>query len=247
MSRLLPLIYLLVLALSATACTEDFFVDTEPLERELLGVWIAAERDDITVLNAYNAEAQDRWQGNRERFADSSLSPAERGALRLTDRWMRELDVAVTTGDLPRVRYQLRELRAAVRELRGPVVADHPADLLYAFDEQWGWVSDISHDQMMCLVEWSEYEDAYREARSTWRRFGGLPLVSHRDLFPGYGDNAGAVEFSRTELDREFAEFERLLERGNHSLTTRTTEEIERRFFDHLALLIGYPVAVEAF
>ena len=246
MSRLLPLLWLLVLTLSATACTEDFFVDLEPLERELLGVWVAAERADTAVLVDFHAGAQRQWQRTRQRFAGITLSPAERTALRATDLWMAGLDGAVRGQNLPRIRHQLRQLHATVRELRGPVATDHPADLLYTFHEEWGWVSEISHDQMMCLVEWSEFEDAYRAARSTWRRFEGVSPGYHRELFPGYATAAVEAEVSHTALLRELEEFERRLATGNHTLTTQLTEEVERLFFDHLALLIGYPIGEPA-
>ncbi len=238
-----PLLFLALipLYLLSVGCSEETFVQLEPLERELLVVWIAAERNDLTVLQSENARAQQSWQKAQKKYAAMPLSPAETDALQVTDRWMSRVDASVKEGKPEQVKEELMRLHHKLRELRAPFYDGHPADYVYVFHEQWMWVEQISHDQMMCLVEWSEYEDAYRFAKGSWSQFRSTAMQQPNVLFPGLHANAAEAEFTGVEVDRELDRFEILLSTGNHTLTTTTTEEVRRRFFDHLAILVGYP------
>ncbi|WP_104418208.1 hypothetical protein [Neolewinella xylanilytica] len=233
----------LLLFACLTGCTEDFFVDLEPLERDLLGVWVAAERQDTTSLSIFNDRAQLIWRRNGRKFAGMTLSREEQVAIRLTEVWMKGLDEAVEFRNFRQVDHQLAQLHATLRELRAPLVEAHPADQLYAFDDRWGWVEEISHDQLMCLVEWSEYEEAFQAAKTTWRHFRTLAPGHAENLFPGLAATAPEAEITAIAVDAELVLFEDILSLGNHTLTTETCGTVRQRFLDHVAVLIGYPEA----
>ncbi|WP_116108642.1 hypothetical protein [Lewinella sp. IMCC34191] len=222
-------------------CTEDFFVDLEPLERELIGVWVATERQDSSSLAAFNGGAQLIWQRNYRKYAGMTLSQEEKVALRLTEVWMNGLDAAVRQGNFRQIDLQLAQLHTTLRELREPYADRHPADLLYEFDDRWNWVEEISHDQMMCLVEWSEFEDAFRFALTSWEGFRSQASRRGGVLFPGIGRAAPAAERTALAVDEELEHFRELLTRGDHTLTTASSEAVRLRFLEYVAVLIDYP------
>ncbi|CAH1000708.1 hypothetical protein LEM8419_01842 [Neolewinella maritima] len=241
--RVLVLLTVFPVFLLLLGCTPDRLQDTAPLEHQLLVAWVALERGDPDVLREYTAAAARSYQRLRSSYSSAELSLAERQGVRLMNLWMQGLQHAVANGEPYRARRQLRQLRDQLSVLRPAYGVDDPADLLYAFDRQWEWVEEISHDQMMCLLEWDEYRDAYRTAYRSWRRFQQLPPVYAERTLPGRMRNSNAAEYAGLQLSRSLDAFDAALHEADHRYMAAASEEVRDHFIQYLSVAVDYPVA----
>lgn len=241
MIRPLTILVLLISLLLPQSCAEDRWPDYAALERDLLIVWVALEKEDRPVMREYTAAATLSWRKLRSELAETGLGTEEKVALKLMDLWLLGLRNAVDNDQIREVRSQLRHLHNQLRGLRPDYGVDHPVDLLYGFDAQWKWVEEISHDQMVQLLEWNEYEDAFDRADENWVKFKNQsPAYAQRTL-PGLTGNSGMSELSGTRLTAALADFEQLLREANHEGMGRESERVRARFIDYLAVAVGYP------
>ncbi|NJB87681.1 hypothetical protein GGR26_003465 [Lewinella marina] len=242
---------LLLIALAPAAgmlfsCSPDQQMDADKLERQLLIVWIATETDDPTVARAATAAALRNWNELRTAYLRVSPTAQERDVLRRIDLWMVGLRNAVDNAPAHRIISHLNQLHNNLGELRPQYGMDHPLDLLYAFSRQWDWVSEISQDQMMCLLEWGEYAVAYQQARNHWDRFQAIPPVYAAGTLPGRLSRSTTTEHAALRLTNALADFERQLAEANHGPMATSAAHVRTEFFHFLAAAVMYPAEVAA-
>ncbi|MCP9234580.1 hypothetical protein [Lewinella sp. JB7] len=229
-----------------SSCTEDQRIDFSSLERQLMIVWIATDWHDASVQMAYNALAQQSWRQLREKYVSLPLTGQERDMVRMFDLWMAGLSTSLDNAQVQNTIMHLQQLRHALHDLRPQYGVNHPADVLYDFYYQWEWVEEISHDQLMCLVEWNEFRDAYHRAARQWQAFLP-PAMAYRDhLFPGLATATAQAENARVEMNVALAEFEQLLQQADHSLMAAPSKDVHDQFFYYLAVLTDYPFTAPA-
>ncbi|MBB4079093.1 hypothetical protein GGR28_001710 [Lewinella aquimaris] len=233
-------------SVSGGSCTEDQRIDFSPLERQLMIVWIGTEWNHKSVVTAYNSLAQHSWRQLREKYVSLPLTDREKVVVRMFDLWMTGLNASLDNGQSQTVAMHLQHLRNALQDLRPQYGIDHPADVLYDFIRSWEWVEEISHDQMMCLVEWNEYRDAYERAAEKWQESAALTVGYSDHLFPGLTRYSAQAENARVTLSVALVEFGELIQRADHGLMAVPSEEIRDHFFYYLAVITDYPFAAPA-
>ena len=234
-------VLLLLLGVLPLACTADHWPDYRPLERQLAVVWVAAELRDEVVLDTYSERALRHWRSLRKQAGP--LAPAERLALHQLDLWLLGLRNAVAARQYPQVLAQLQRLRYQLGELRKQQGGDDPLDELYGFAREWQWVMEISEDQMMCLLDWPEYVDAYASARQRWTRFQrSAPLRAERTL-PGLHRRAAAAERAGVALSAALTAFEEQLARADHAPMAEAGRRVHEHFIAYLRVAVEYPTS----
>ncbi len=237
---------LLLSSVLFVACTNDHWPDYAPLERQLLVVWVAAEKGDYPVMREYTVTATRSWERLRSEPGELLMGPDETEALRLMDLWMLGLRNAVANEQAYGVRTHLRHLHNQLRGLRPEYGIDDPLDLLYGFDARWEEVEETSHDQLMGLLEWQEYEGSFYRAQETWTGFQRYaPGYTERTL-PGLTANGAAAEYAGLELTRVLNDFEQLLSLADLAEMAPASEQVRTRFLAYLTVVVGYPGEVTA-
>ena len=237
---------ILSLSVLFISCTSDGWSDYTPLEHQLLLVWVAADQADSSAVRAYTATAVRSWDRLRSMSGELTSGSDETEALRLMDLWMLGLRNAVANAQANAVRTHLRHLHNQLSGLRPEYGIEDPLDLLYGFDARWEEVEAISHDQLLDLLEWQEYEDAFHRARENWIDFQRYPPGYTERSLPGLTANSGASESAGLELTRALDDFERLLTLADHTEMARASEAVRARFLDYLTVAVDYPPGAAA-
>lgn len=240
-SLLLLTITFALTTLTLSNCSADEWRTGTKLERELLIVWVAAHRDDTNVMKDYTLRANQEWADLRNHYDQMPLSIRERQTMRMMDAWMAGLTNAVQYGTPRRVLVHLAQLQQHLRALRPEYGKEHPVDLLYAFDEEWRWVEQVSHDQMMCLLEWHEFGSAFHYADRSYGRYKALPKISADDLLPGLSKQSIAAENAGLALTTALGDFESLLEQADFTPMEAASDQVRAAFIDYLSVAVDYP------
>jgi hypothetical protein len=230
------------LALLPFACSSDTLVDPAPLEHELMVVWVALERGDTAVQQRYLASARKNWRAFRNTYRSGPLSKEEQGAIFMADLWLLALKAAVDNGHSSGALNHLRRLHRTLSTVRIRTEGEHPVDRLYDFRTDWQWVLEISEDQMMCLLDWPEYADAFRTANKHWQRYQLYPPTYAGTALPGLGRHAERAEHAARALTEELAAFERDLLAANHGPMGAAARAVHSRFIEYLTVAVDYPL-----
>lgn len=236
--RLGPAVFLLALF----SCTTDQLVKADNLERELLITWVALERNDFAVAKSFNQSTQQSWAASREQYKDVPLTASQQRSVTLIHKWMDNLDFCVRYGQRDNALISIQLIQHEIRTVRPRSGQPHPADLLYSFYLDWQEVREVSHDQMMCLLDWNEFEGLYELADKEWHTYQNAQ-GQHSDglTFPGLGSNSLQAEQGAVALSKSLDEFAESLREGNHTLTRAPGDKVHRLFIDYLAVILEYP------
>lgn len=244
--RLLLAAALLPASLYFSGCTPDQLPQLDKIERQLLVVWVALEKDDPATARTAVTAANRKWNDVRTTFASQLLSRQEMEMLELTDVWLLGLRNAVNSDELHRASRPIHQLQQLMMGLRPQYGVDHPLDLLYAFHAQWDWITEISNDQMLCLLEWGEYELAFREARDLWTRYQSTPYTLSGNILPGRLTHSTDTEFAALHLTEMLDAFEEHLGAADRTVMPAAADRVREGFFAYLATAVDYPPRVAA-
>lgn len=234
---------MLVGSVGLPGCTEDQLLDMESFERNLMLSWIAVNRKDGQQLSTFNAAAQREWSTIVRSYGNHLMRPELRDAAVRVGFWMPMLNDAVAAVHFPRATMLINLIQNELRVLRSQYGIRQPADDLYDFYFQWQDVVAASNDPMICLLEWSEYEERVDMATRTWQSFITTNPRFSSYLFPGYGRNAQNAEAGGVAISQKLSAFVSLLDQSNHTLAAEPSRKIDTLFFDYLITITAYPEA----
>ncbi|MFK8164015.1 MAG: hypothetical protein AB8H12_16340 [Lewinella sp.] len=237
-------LYLLPAILFATilsSCTNDQLVEVAPLERDLLIVWIALERGDEANARNYHQAAQVKWGKLRQKFRMAPLTEAEKRSVAMVNLWTNNLELSFRHDQPKNALVNILHLQHQLKTLRPRYGIVHPADQLYEFNYLWDQIRETCEDQMMCLLEWKEFEGIYERAEDQWRAYQKTrPL--HNDLvFPGLTNNSASAEYNALALTQALEAFGQQLGSANHTILTEPAGVVKAAFLDYVAVIVAYP------
>lgn len=233
-----PAVFLLALF----ACTPDQLEEADQLERTLLITWVALERNDFKTAAAYSEQAKNIWRANSPHYREVTLTSSQHRSLELLQEWMDNLDFAIRYGQRDKALNTIRLFQNEIPAIRPPGESVNPTDALYRFYLHWEEVREVSQDQMMCLLEWQEFEGLYETAVLEWEAYQRFPGQAYPEVtLPGLGSNSLKAEQYALSLSAALAEFALTLQQGDHTLTRQPGNHIHRLFTDYLAIIIDYP------
>lgn len=239
-----PPLTALLLSLVVLSCTPDHAAEVGPLEHNLIITWLSLEKGDTNVTTTYNGLAQQDWQQLRTKLPGVLLTDAEKQSVARVSLWMFNLQNAVRYQQQGKALQSLDLLQNELKVLRPRYGIIHPADQLYAFHLSWKRVEETCNDQMMCLLEWKDFEELYEQSLQIWQTYQRSHPNYSDEVFPGHGNNSAAAEAATVALNQALVEFGTLMEASDHTLTTGTAQEIRLLFLDYLAVIVGYPVVL---
>lgn len=236
------LLSLFVLPLLLFTCTQDEIAQVGPLEHDLIITWLALEKGDTAITQTYNDRSQKEWLRLRAKFNANLLTGAEKQSVFRVSLWLNNLNSAIEYGQRGKALQSITLLQNELKVLRPRFGIIHPADQLYEFNASWGRVQETCNDQMMCLLEWKEFEELYEQSLDYWKGYQRSHPNYSDAIFPGHGNNSAAAEAAAVALDQALNDFGKLLPASDHTITAGPAADIKAMFLDYLAVIVAYPV-----
>lgn len=222
-------------------CSADQLAAADTLERQVLITWIALERGDMPTAADYTESVHDNWHRLRKTYGQLSLNQEEQRFVGLLDLWTGKLLTAVNYEQRDNALLAISLIQEELRRTRPRYGLQHPADNLYAFYHQWESIIEASSDPMMCLYEWTEYEELVDLAIKQWEDYQANQPRFMDTLFPGYGQNSQRVEEAGLDINKSLIAFKALMAKADHTEAVAPSLAIRALFFNYLALISDYP------
>ncbi|NJC25585.1 hypothetical protein [Neolewinella antarctica] len=233
----------LFLGFYASACTNDQVQEMETFERDLLLTWVALERDDPKLAEYYGQRTGEDWRLLGGHYGAVPMHLEIKESVAFAGFWVNSLQTSISKKDRPGATIAVQLIQNQLRTLRPRFGYDQPTDHLYEFYYYWHNVTEASNDDMLCLLEWSEYEWFIDMAEQSWEEYLRSRPRYAETLFPGYGTQAALTEAESLELTRSLADFKKDLDASDHLLAGPASRVINDLFFDYLATITDYPQA----
>ena len=213
----------------------------QDFERPLLRTWVAVYQQDGEAARTYNAALQQEWAALQNEYGNLANNPEWRQYFRSIDLWREKLDAAIQARNLRQAESRIYQIQDEVSSLRLRYGILSPADPLYDFRRRWDNVIQISHDPLLCLYEWEEFELIVAEAEQAWLDFRAAGPAYYPDLFPTDPARTAELNDRAAQLASSLAAYRQLLREGDQTLAQEPSRKIRRLFYEYLAILIDFP------
>ena len=181
-----------------------------------------------------------KWQTLRhqtQRVLPEDLDWQE--GLRRTDRWLSD---AIMSIDDNRQEYALAELdhiRYELAEIRRHKGIPYYLDDLYEFHGNTEEVYDVASDDMLCLLEWKEFETLVIKLNQQWQAIQKKPIDT--DLFEIKSIQQGRVELMQRMITIQMEKVMDALYCDTHFEVARRVKTVEISFMKMLCDFGRFP------
>lgn len=115
-----------------------------------------------------------QWQKLKKQY--QGYLPGEAEALNRIDNWLGDAYYAIDANNMVTAANQLEHVKYEFMELRRRYGLGYYLDGLYEFQDDIGFLAEAAEDEMMCLVEWGDYEHLLYQAIEDWKAIRGQQL-----------------------------------------------------------------------
>ncbi|MFT5912767.1 MAG: hypothetical protein ACI9XO_004309, partial [Paraglaciecola sp.] len=159
--------------------------------------------------------------------------------LRRTDNWLSDAMVSIdahqqeyTLAELDHARYELTE----IRRLKG---VPYYLDDLYDFQENVEAVYDVASDDMLCLLEWEEFEKLVGDLNKEWQNVQQKPFDT--DLFEIDKIEKGRIELLQKMIAHQMGNVMSALACDSHFEVAERVKTVEITFMKMLCIFGHFP------
>ena len=108
-----------------------------------------------------------QWQKLKKQY--QGYLPEEAESLARINSWLGDAYYAIDANNLLLAANQLEHVKYEFMELRRKYGVDYYLDGLYEFQDAIALLAEAAEDEMMCLMEWGEYEHLLYQAMDDWQ------------------------------------------------------------------------------
>ncbi|MCB0587486.1 MAG: hypothetical protein KDD06_19485 [Phaeodactylibacter sp.] len=108
-----------------------------------------------------------QWQKVKKQY--QGYLPDEKERLNRVDNWLGDAYFAIDANKPLTAANQLEHVKYEFMELRRKYGVDYYLDGLYEFQDAIALLAEAAEDEMMCLMEWGEYEHLLYQAMDDWQ------------------------------------------------------------------------------
>jgi len=158
---------------------------------------------------------------------------------RRTDVW---LDDAMTFIDGNMQEYALAELdhaRYELSEIRGFKGIPYYLDDLYDFQGNTAEVYDVASDDMLCLLEWGEFEKLVKDLDQQWKNIENKPF--NNVLFEIDKIEKGRMVLMQKMIGLQMEDVMNALDCGDHFAVAERAKTVEITFMKMLCIFGHFP------
>lgn len=155
-------------------------------DRAFIPVLIYAYEGDIHQAKRSVFYLEFQWQKLQKKY--EGYLPDEAEALNRISAWLGDAYYAIDANSPATAANQLEHVKYELMELRRRYGIDYYPDGLYDFQSTIDLLADAAGDELMCRIEWDEYEHLINRAQGAWKAVMEQPF------------DAGLYEFDETRL-----------------------------------------------
>ena len=223
------------LVLSTNGCDlQDIREDMVRFDQAFIPLWAHAQEGNVQKAKAAVFFLEFQWQQLRVKYQFAAEDDEWQETFRRVNDWLGDVYYAVDANRMDLALNQLEHVRYELQQLRRQYHIDYFLDHLYDFQEEVAVLTEASNDEMLCMLEWPEFEELAVSALNHWRRimihpfdaaFYGLDAEEER-LYQAY----------RVEMEEVLINFLDVVESADREAIATESFHLEAAFMPLLRL-----------
>ena len=172
-----------------------------------------------------------QWQQFKNRYSSATEETVTwQDALSRIDAWLSDAYQSIDHNELELATVQLDHANYELRMLRARHDLDYYLDYWYDFQDAIVETTEVAEDEMLCLLEWNEFEAMVKETRSIWQL---IKLQSFdNELFGFSPEKEKQLEKHIKKLDDDLAFLEDTLDCANRIEIAKASQELRVDLMD---------------
>lgn len=225
----------MALVMSTNSCKVlDLKEDMVHFDQAFIPVWIYAQEGDIAKAKAAVFYLEFRWQQLRGKYQHSVEDENWQEAFRRVNDWLGDVYYAIDANQSEVALSQLDHVRYDLQQLRRFYHVDYYLDHLFDFYDELTVLVEAANDDMLCLLEWPEFEVLSVSTLQHWRNLMTHPFdaglykfsVEEESLFLTY----------QAEMEKALVSFAEIVETADREAIAAESCNLELAIRDVLRL-----------
>ena len=173
-----------------------------------------------------------QWQKLKKQY--QAYLPEEAEALNRINSWLGDAYYAIDANNLTLAANQLEHVKYEFMELRQKYGVDYYLDNLYNFQDAIGLLSEAAGDELMCHMEWGEYEHLLQKAIEDWQAIRAQPIDSALHEF----DEARLQQlaYKQDAMEAVLLQFAETFSCANRQQLAIASQSLQPAFFEVLRM-----------
>lgn len=173
-----------------------------------------------------------QWQKLKKQY--KGQLPEEAGALNRIDNWLGDAYYAIDGNNSATAANQLEHVKYECMELRRKYGVPYYLDGLYDFHDAIGLLAEAAEDEMMCLMEWGDYEHLLYETIEEWEAIREQPFDA--ELYEFDENQVRRLVSRQDAMQQVLYEFAETFSTANRRQLAIASQSLQPAFFDVLRL-----------
>ena len=233
MKFLFRVISITILASLSTGCENtEIRKAMVHFDRAFIPLMIYTYEGDIHQAKRAVFYLEFQWQKLNKQY--QSYLPQEAEALRRVNAWLGDAYYAIDANNTQIAANQLEHVKYEFREMRRQYGVDYYLDGLYDFQDAIGLLTEVAEDELMCLMEWDEYEHLVYQSIKDWQLIRERPLDAA--LFEFDKKQLRELENKQDAMQMVLDHYAETFSCANRSQLAIASQSLQPAFFEVLKL-----------
>ncbi len=173
-----------------------------------------------------------QWQKLRNQYEGYLAEEAE--AMRRIDAWLGDAYYAIDANRMQMATSQLEHVKYEFMMLRETYGLDYYLDRLFDFQADLELLTEAANDEMLCLMEWDEYEFFLEQTRQEWASIQKLPFDA--ELYEFDAAQLRQLRTQQKNMEDVLKQYTATLGQANRQAIAEASRELQPAFFELLKL-----------
>ncbi|MCO6476764.1 MAG: hypothetical protein J5I94_09085 [Phaeodactylibacter sp.] len=173
-----------------------------------------------------------QWQKMKKQY--QGYLPEEAISLNRINSWLGDAYYAVDANDMALAANQLEHVKYEFMELRRQYGIDYYLDGLFEFQDAIGLLAEAAEDEVMCLMEWGEYEHLLYQTIEDWKAIRKEPLDA--ELYEFDEARLRKLASKQDAMEAVLYQFAETFSNANRRQLAIASQSLQPAFFEVLKL-----------
>lgn len=212
----------------------DIRRDMVHFDQAFIPVWLYVREGNMQKAKSAVFAMEFQWQKLRGKFASTVPEPEWQDAFLRVDGWLSDAYFAIDN-NASRVAFnQLEYAKYELRELRRAYKIDYYIDHLYQFQDELDVLTEAANDEMLCMMDWQEFEAMSTAALQHWRTLMVHPFDA--DLYELETDEENLFREYQSDVESALMTFYAAVETGDREAVATASPQLGDAFMPLLRL-----------
>ncbi|MCB0548680.1 MAG: hypothetical protein KDD19_13960 [Phaeodactylibacter sp.] len=173
-----------------------------------------------------------QWQKLKKQY--QGYLPEEAESLARINSWLGDAYYAIDANNLLLAANQLEHVKYEFMELRQQYAIEYYLDGLFEFQDAIGLLTEAAEDEMLCLMEWEEYEHLLYKTIAEWQALRKEPLDT--ELYEFDEARARQLVSKQEAMEAVLYQFAETFSNANRRQLAIASQSLQPAFFEVLRL-----------